>query len=147
MNPMQTYRILMVDDNPDHAVLAEVVFGHMDANARVSVAWSAEEAIEALEGVREQSEGGDRLPDVIVLDINMPGMGGLGFMDWYSRQADLQQVPVVVFTSSGDPTLKKVCLALGARDFKQKPSDFTELVPVVQSVVGRWRPGGEVQSG
>ena len=135
------YRVLIVDDNPDHVVLIEVVFAHLDANARVTVTWSAEEAIAHLEASSEgASDGTSGLPDVIVLDINMPGIGGLGFLDWYHEQTQFGDIPVVVFTSAGDPTLARRCFSLGAREFKEKPSDFTELVPVVQRVLARWHP-------
>ena len=134
------YRVLVVDDNTDHATLVEIVFAHLDANARLTVAWSAEEAIRLLAGPRTE------LPDVIVLDINMPGMGGVGFLEWYQNRTGIGHIPVVVFTSDGDPKLAKRCFTLGARDFKEKPADFRELVPVVQRVLDRWHPLEESDS-
>lgn len=137
------YRVLIVDDDPDHVTLIEVVFAHLDANARVSVTWSAEEAIALLQGRHHVEPGpnGD-LPDVIVLDINMPGLGGVGFLEWYSGEPDFHGIPVVVFTSSDDRALAARCKELGAREFMEKPSDFTKLVPLVHSVLERWQPPG-----
>jgi len=141
------YRVLVVDDNTDHATLVEIVFAHLDANARLTVAWSAEEAISLLVGPGTVAQGPPiELPDVIVLDINMPGMGGMGFLEWYHNREGIGHIPVVVFTSDGDPNLAKQCFALGARDFKEKPSDFRELVPVVQRVLKRWHPASESDS-
>jgi len=77
------YHVLIVDDDPDHVVLVEVVFAHLDANSRVSVTWSAEEAIARLEErLPFAAHGHGELPDVIVLDMNMPGIGGRGFLAW-----------------------------------------------------------------
>ena len=45
---------------------------------------------------------------------------------------------MVVFTSSGDPQLVGQCLALGAREFKVKPTDYTELVEVVHRALDHW---------
>ncbi len=136
---IQPYRVLVVEDNPDHVLLIEVVFAQLDANASMSVTWSAEEAIAHLEG--------PELPDVIVLDINMPGIGGLGFLEWHSRRHDpIGHIPVVVFTSAGDPGLAQKCFALGAREFQEKSSDFAELLPVVQRVLDRWRPSRSTES-
>jgi len=143
---IRPYRVLVVDDDTDQATLVEIVFAHLDANARLSVAWSAEDAIAHLEGnQRLGTESPKKLPDVIVLDINMPGMGGIGFLEWYSTREDLQHIPVVVFTSDGDPGLVERCLSLGAWEFKQKPSNFAELVPIVQRVLDRWHPFGKAE--
>lgn len=141
MSPLiRPYRILIVEDNPDHAILIEIVFAH-DLNAHVDVTRSAEEAVTYLEGRwLDDDERRRQLPDVIVLDINMPGIGGLGFLEWYSRQQDVADIPVVVFTSAGDPELAQQCFALGAKEFQEKPSDFSELAPVVHRALARWRP-------
>lgn len=141
MNATRPYNVLIVDDDPDHVLLIEIVFRHLDANARVSVTWSAEEAIAHLERPRRDAdERHGELPDVIVLDVNMPGRGGVGFLEWYSRHPSVAHIPVVVFTATGEGGLAQQCFALGAREFKVKPRDFTELVPVVHGVLDRWHP-------
>ena len=68
----------------------------------------------------------------------MEGIGGIGFLEWYASQRGMQHVPVVVFNSLEDPDLAHRCMTLGAREFKVKPADFSELVPVVHQVVDRW---------
>jgi len=134
------YVVLIVEDSPDHVALIQIVFEHFDKSAHITTTRSAEEAIAHIVGPWPGSDfGRDDFPDVIVLDINMEGMGGLGFLRWYSQQPNLRKVPVVVFTSSGDPDLERECLALGAHDFKQKPNDFRELVPVVRRALAQWR--------
>ena len=135
------YRILVVEDDPDHVDLIRVLFDRHDPNARINVTRSAEEAIACLQGPRADMDfGKNGLPDVIVLDISMPGMGGLGFLEWYGDHDHLSGVPVVVFTSSEDPALAAECFSLGAREFTQKPLDFPQLVTVVRRVMDHWRP-------
>ena len=133
------YTVLVVEDDPDDSTLIKSVFAHFDPDARVSVTRSAEEALAYLRGPWADTDlGRSELPDVIVLDILMPGMGGLGFLEWFASQPELADVPVIVFTSSEDPDLADKCFALGAWEFKMKPFDFTELVEVVHQVLDRW---------
>jgi CheY-like chemotaxis protein len=144
------YWVLIVEDDPQQVLLIRAVFAHFDANAHISVVNSAEAAIVQIAGPwapwTDTKAGRAELPDVIVLDIEMAGMGGLGFLRWYSGDLQLAHVPVVVFTFSRDPELERLCYSLGAREFKVKSADYRELVPVVPGVLDRWQPQ-ERQSG
>ena len=142
------YWVLIVEDDPNHVMLIKAVFAHFDANAHITVANSAEEAIIQIAGPWPDPDVGQgELPDVIVLDIKMAGMGGLGFLRWYAGDLKIAHVPVVVFTSSQDPGLERLCSSLGAREFKVKPADYGELVPVVQAVLDRWPPREQQSQG
>ena len=135
------YRVLIAEDNPDHVALIQIAFARLDTNARIYVTRSAEEAIAFLEGPWPDTDyGRSHLPDLIVLDISMPGIGGLGFLEWSSERSLSSEIPVVVLSSAGDSDIGRQCLALGAREFKQKPTDFRELVPIVQRVLDEWDP-------
>ena len=137
------YRVLVVEDALDEAFLIKMVLlAHMAIRPYVTVRHTAEEAITYLESLLGRGGPwykGER-PDLIVLDISMPGIGGLGFLDWYSEHRLATEIPVVVFTSVRDPDLARQCFARGAREFKQKPADFRELVPIVQRVLDHWHP-------
>ena len=132
------YWVLIVEDDPSQVMLIKAVFAHYDANAHITVARSAEEAIAHIRGPWPDSNFDlSELPDVIVLDVVMDGLGGLGFLAWYAGEPRIAHVHVVVFTASQDEGLGRECLQLGAREFKVKPVDFSELVPVVQRVMNR----------
>ena len=135
------YWVLVVEDDPIDAFLIKAMFSHRDEQAHVQVACSAEEAIAQLTGPWGDADFGHNvLPDIIVLDILMEGVGGLGFLEWFRGRHKID-LPIVVFTSSQDPDLKRQCLALGAAEFKVKPTDFSELVNIVHRVLDRWEPG------
>ena len=67
-------------------------------------------------------------PQVVLLDINMPGMSGLQIMQAMRADPSLQHVPVIVLTAVNDPETKLKALGLGASDFLGKPVDESELV-------------------
>ena len=139
MADSKQYWVLIVEDDPDHIALLEAVFAYRDEKAHVTVTRSAEEAIIYIRGPWGESDFRDaELPDVIVLDINMPGVGGIGFLKWYHGQPKIAHVPVVVFTSTGGPELERLSLALGASEFMVKPTDFRKLLPVVRRALDRW---------
>lgn len=93
-------------------------------------------------GLRAASKSDEvALPDVIVLDINIPGIGGIGFLQWLEYQQGWpHDIPAIVSMSSDDPDLARRCYSLGAREFKEKPANFGELVELVGRVLRRWRP-------
>ena len=136
MLPDKRYLVLVVEDDPNHALLIKLAFEQGDSNAQVRLTTRAEGAIAYLQGLKADSAA---LPDIVVLDISMPGIGGMGFLEWWSREGDWD-IPVIVFTSSDDPELAERCFTLGARDFKEKPADFGELVELVRRILERWRP-------
>ena len=140
------YSILVVEDDPVQATLLTAVFSHGDARAHVHETRSAEEAITYLDRPEPDTHISSLLPDLILLDIFMEGMGGLGFLEWYSQQHRLRHIPVVVFTSSEDEQLARRCKTLGAREVRVKPWDFTEMLPVVHGVLDRWEQDADADT-
>jgi diguanylate cyclase (GGDEF)-like protein len=67
-------------------------------------------------------------PQVVLLDINMPGMSGMHILEAMRTDASLQHIPVIVLTAINDPQTKLRALSLGASDFLGKPVDESELV-------------------
>jgi CheY-like chemotaxis protein len=71
-------------------------------------------------------------------------MGGLDFLRWLNmRPEPWGRVPVVIFTANDDPAVAAVAAegyALGAREVKVTPTDFTELVDLVAGILQRWLP-------
>lgn len=60
-------------------------------------------------------------PDVVFLDINMPGVTGLDILGFMSREPRLMNVPVVICTSDDQPQTRERALQAGAREFLLKP--------------------------
>jgi len=134
--------VLVVEDEADHAALIQAAFAYRDFPCLVHVTGSSEEAMDYLLG-RWPFDQRQRhpLPHVIILDLGLPGMGGLGFLKWLSTRPEAwSMTPVVVFTANTNRSVAVQAYALGAREVKVKPNDFTELVDIVDSVLRRWQP-------
>jgi DNA-binding NtrC family response regulator len=122
-------RILLVEDEPDQAAILEAVLRHEGLD--VLVASSGEQALEIQ----------TRTPaDVLVTDLNLPGMTGVDLMRRLAPVAEdeggkLHQPAVVVVTGSGSVTSAVDALKMGAADYLQKPLDPARLVSLVRELL------------
>jgi len=73
------------------------------------------------------------LPDLIVLDLKMPGMGGFDFLKWLRQESGFSSLPVLIFTVSTNAQDKARALAEGATGYFIKPKDFETLVRLTES--------------
>ncbi len=74
-------------------------------------------------------------PDVVLLDINMPGISGIEILKQIRAHGPTSRLPVLVLTANSDQDVKHKCLELGATDFLVKPVDAMELVPRVRNAL------------
>ncbi|MHB9755951.1 response regulator transcription factor [Streptomyces sp. BYX5S] len=119
-------RVLVVDDDP---TVAEVVAGYLDrAGYRVD---RADDGPAALACATEHR------PDLVVLDLMLPGMDGL---EVCRRMRERGPVPVIMLTARGDEDDRILGLEVGADDYVTKPFSPRELVLRVESVLRRARP-------
>lgn len=121
----RTRRVLVVDDDPDARWLA--------TEALVEHGFEVSEADDG-HGATEQLQG--RSPDLVVLDLGLPGIGGLDVLKWLRATSD---VPVIVLTGRSEQSDRIVGLELGADDYIVKPFDPRELVARVNAVLRRGR--------
>ena len=116
--------ILIVDDTPANVRLLEAILtthGHA-----VRAATSGAEALAAIEG--------DNPPDLVLLDIQMPGMNGFEVCRRIREQEALAMLPIIMITASGS-TEKLSALESGADDFIPRPFDQAELLARVRSLL------------
>ncbi|WP_405748782.1 response regulator transcription factor [Streptomyces sp. NBC_01411] len=122
-------RVLVVDDDP---TVSEVVAGYLDrAGYSVDRAADGPAALECAARCR---------PDLVVLDLMLPGMDGL---EVCRVLRDRGPVPVIMLTARGDEDDRILGLEIGADDYVTKPFSPRELVLRVDSVLRRSRSGGD----
>jgi CheY-like chemotaxis protein len=118
-------RILVVDDEPSSA---KVVKKHLlDAGYEDVVTSSEPSEVMAL--IAENQ------PDLILLDVVMPGISGLKILERIRCEEQLTHLPVIILTASSELHVKARALALGVTDFLQKPIDSTDLIPRVRNAL------------
>jgi CheY-like chemotaxis protein len=128
-NALRGTTVLIVDDDPDARSMLQLVLGR--AGARVIAASSGLAALQLLEE-RE-------VPDLMLVDIGMPGMDGFDFMRRARRQDRLVKVPAAALTAYTRPEDRTRVLASGFQIHLAKPIDPTELLASLAALAGRVR--------
>jgi two-component system phosphate regulon response regulator PhoB len=121
-----SHRILVVDDEPD--ITALVAYHLAKAGYRVSTAANGPEALRA---AREER------PDIVVLDLMLPGVPGYDVLAELRRRAETRDVGVILLTARRDEPDRIQGLTLGADDYLTKPFSPAELVLRVQALLRR----------
>jgi CheY-like chemotaxis protein len=124
--------VLLVEDEAGDILLMRQTLAGEPIPISIHVAVDGKQAVEMLS--RDQLK-----PDVVILDLKLPKLSGLGFLEGYQHNA-----PVVVFTSSSNIDDQQRALELGAKEYIQKPLDLGEYTRIVSQIVRKWAlPRGE----
>lgn len=133
---MNTQSILLVEDNPDDiALMLHALSDNQIANP-VVVVEDGEQALQTLFGAAGQAERGG--PALILLDLNLPKRNGLEVLRELRNHPNTRLVPVVILTSSLEPSDRLNAYQAGANSYLRKPVDFDEFVHVAQQVGSYW---------
>jgi twitching motility two-component system response regulator PilH len=120
---MAIQKILIVDDSPtERYFLSDILIKN---GFSVSTAENGEEAIQKIKADK---------PQLILMDIVMPGQNGFQITRAITRDPDTQDVPVIICTSKGQETDRIWGLRQGARDYIVKPVDPQELLAKIASL-------------
>jgi len=120
--------ILLIDDDEDDQEIFQSAVQQISTSVQYQYLNSAREALQRL-------SLGEVSPEVIFLDLNMPLMSGQEFLIQIKQTDLLSDIPVIIFSTSSDPTTKELTRALGAYDFITKPSDFDQLVDLLKPLI------------
>jgi DNA-binding response OmpR family regulator len=123
---MPTHHILLVDDDP--LLRRSLAYNLEQADYRVSTAASAEDAL----GLSDRDP-----PDLVLLDIGLPGMDGLDALKHFRERSDL----AIIFLTARQRELEQILgLELGADDYVTKPFDIDLLLARIKAVLRRTQP-------
>ena len=128
--------ILLVEDNPGDARLT--VEGFKDARVKNNIT-VVEDGVEAMAYLRREGQYANAgLPDLILLDLNMPRKDGREVLAEIKADGILSRIPVLVFTVSSSDKDILAAYNLQANAFITKPIDLDEFITVVKSLEEFW---------
>jgi len=128
--------LLLVEDNEDDY---EATVRSLKKNHFVNpVHWckSGREALEFL--AKAAADHGRNLPDLMLLDLNMPGIDGRQVLATVKADAALRHIPVIVLTTSNDARDIDQCYNIGASTYIQKPVSFEGLTEAIRTMKDYW---------
>jgi two-component system, chemotaxis family, response regulator Rcp1 len=129
-------QVLLVEDNPGDVRLTMEALKDGKVRCDITVARDGVEALEYLRG--DGASAGRALPDVILLDLNLPRKGGLETLEEIRRDEAMQHIPVVILTSSSAESDVARSYALAANAYVTKPVGLAEFLVVVKSIEHFW---------
>ncbi len=125
-------KIVMIEDNDDHAIL--IRRGLEAGDCDITHYRDGLEAVDAFQ--KMSAEGGH--PDLVLLDLKLPGMDGFGVLERIGKLDWLSKVPVVMLTTSSRKEEIAQAYRLGARGYVVKSDDFAELIEKLKRVKSYW---------
>jgi chemotaxis family two-component system response regulator Rcp1 len=128
--------ILLVEDEESDVELVARAINGGQVPCRLSVVHNGRRALDYLHRLDEFREVGK--PDLILLDINMPGMDGKQLLRNIKQDEDLRSIPTVMLTTSAAHTDVLDCYASGVNCYVVKPFDAHKFTDVVRQVVAFW---------
>lgn len=129
-------RVLLVEDNPGDADLTRDTLEDSRIHLDITIVVDGVEAIDYL--LRRGAHANATTPDLIILDLNLPGMDGRAVLAEARRHPHLRSIPVVILTSSDAERDVVQTYELGANCYITKPVDLSAFQAIVRSIEGFW---------
>jgi len=130
------FEILQVEDNAGDVVLTRNALKDSRFRFNLSVVENGEDALAFLR--REGKYAEAPRPSLVLLDLEMPRMGGLAVLSEMKKDPELVRIPVLVFTSSRSDEDILRCYELGANAFIAKPEEVEQFSNVVKVIEDFW---------
>ena len=124
--------LLLVEDNPIEARAAVKGLQHLSVPYAVNVVDDGDAAIAYLTNAENQR------PDLVLLDLNLPGRDGLDVLERVKTDPDLRRIPVIVLTTSSDDADVRRSYDRGANAYLNKPAELAGWKGLVERIEGFW---------
>jgi CheY-like chemotaxis protein len=124
--------VFIVDDDPDDRQFILDALMETDKTCEYVAISSAEQLLAGL------SSNGSKVPDLIILDLNMPGVMGLHALKEIRLNKTLKYIPIVILTTSTLEKDKKLSYEYGANCFLTKPHSYKKMAVIADALINLW---------
>jgi CheY-like chemotaxis protein len=132
------FHILVVDDSPADALIIGRALREGGVAHRLTVIHDGRRALDELILLGDPATPVERVPDLILLDLNLPGLDGLQILTRIKADPYLRVIPVVVLTTSGREEDVVQTYQAGANTYIQKPAEYPRYRELVLSLKTYW---------
>ena len=130
----ETRNILLIDDDEDDAYIVRRGLRHLPFDYHLEVISDAAAALDCL----KKCQSAEELPDLILLDLQMPGMNGYDFLEAIRKDDDLSEIRVVVLTGMDNDDALLKSYESGATSYLAKPQNKFEFQSFIASATEWW---------
>ncbi len=129
---MNEVNILLVEDNEGDIILTTEAFKDMKLENKISVVKDGEEALRFLKKKGEYA--GAATPQLVLMDINLPGMDGKQLLEIIKKDEELKEIPVVMLTCSDNDADISECYDKHVNWYITKPIDYEKYTKVMHEI-------------
>jgi len=128
---MKNLNVLLIEDDTIEVMKLNRTISKLQLNHTIIEANNGDDALKIL----NQNEG---LPDIILLDLNMPKINGIEFLSILKKDEKLKHIPTIILTTSNNKNDLHECYKIGISGYVLKPLKYDEYVSKVEKVLSYW---------
>ena len=124
-------KILLIEDDMIEIMKMNRTVSSLKLNHKIVEAHDGEEALKILEQK-------DSLPDIILLDLNMPKINGIEFLNILKKDKELRYIPTIILTTSSNQKDLLECYKIGIAGYVLKPLKYEDYVSKIDKLLAYW---------
>ena len=128
---MKTLNILLIEDDMIEVMKLNRTISTLNLNHKIVEANNGEEALKILQKK-------DELPDIILLDLNMPKINGIEFLKILKEDPVLKYIPTIILTTSSNQKDLLECYEIGIAGYVLKPLKYEDYVTKIEKLLAYW---------
>ncbi|WP_298552981.1 response regulator [uncultured Algibacter sp.] len=128
---MNTLNILLIEDDMIEVMKLNRTISKLELPHNIVEANNGEEALKILQKK-------DELPDIILLDLNMPKLNGIEFLSILKKDDVLKYIPTIILTTSNNQKDLLECYKIGIAGYVLKPLKYEDYVSKIEKLLGYW---------